>query len=87
MNWLERLLADEPRLVKREIDADCGCPEEEWDAYGLSLFMHLAAGRPSDAAADAGDEGEWQTTVTADTIDDARAAIFAWARSIWENRA
>lgn len=87
MNWLDRLLADEPRLVKREIDADCGCPEEEWDAYGLSLTMHLAAGRPSTAHADAGDEGEWETTVTANTIDDARTAIFAWARSIWENRA
>ncbi len=56
---LPAIIADhqqQPALVKREIDPDCGCPEEEWDAYGLSLTMHLAAGSPSTAHADAGDE-------------------------------
>ena len=66
-------------LVKREADEDCGCPEEEWDTPWGLLFMHLNAGKASDATLDNGDEGEWSTSITAPTIDAARAAIFGWA--------
>lgn len=76
-----------PVLVGRKIDADCGCPEEEWEGFGLTITMHLAAGRRSNVHADAGDEGEWQAEVFADTIDGARIAAFAWAQSIWSAEA
>lgn len=73
---------DRPRLIERKLDDECGCPEELWEAFGAHLQMHLAAGTPSNAHADYGDEGEAEMEVTAATHDLARAAIFGWAREL-----
>lgn len=73
---------DRPRLIERKLDDECGCPEELWEAFGAHLQMHLAAGAPSNAHADYGDEGEAEMEVTAATHDLARAAIFGWAREL-----
>jgi hypothetical protein len=73
-------------LVKREADKECGCPEEEWETPWGYLFMHLNAGKPSDAALDNADAGEWETTITAPTVNAARAAIFGWAATVAEQR-
>jgi hypothetical protein len=66
-------------LTERELDDECGCPEETWDTPFGVLNMHLSAGKPSNACLDNGDEGEWHLDLTAATIDDARSAFFAWS--------
>lgn len=88
VNALPQLLADRatasgegPVLVSREKDEDCGCPEEYWDAYGLSIHMHLSD-LGSNAHADGGDWGEAEIEVRASTPDLTRAAIFGWARAL-----
>lgn len=71
-----------PTLLETKPDSFCSCPEETWEAFGVHLFMHLKAGELSNAHADYGDGGEQEMTVTADTVDLARAAIFGWARAL-----
>lgn len=66
-------------LMERKLDDDCGCPEEMWDTPWGELHMHLSAGKASNACLDNGDEGERHIDLTTATIDEARAAIFAWA--------
>lgn len=77
-----RANADEPVLIERRADAECGCPEELWEAYGAHLHMHLNAGSASNAHADFGDGGEVECEVTAATVDLARAAFFGWAKGL-----
>lgn len=77
-----RATAGEPKLVESMADPDCGCPEEFWDAHGAYLHMHLNAGKPSNAHADFGDDGEAECEVTAPTIGAARAAFFAWVQDL-----
>lgn len=74
-----RAVPDGCTLTERQIDADCGCPEEMWDTPWGELHMHLSAGKPSNACLDNGDEGEREMSLTTATIAEARAAIFGWA--------
>ena len=76
------ILHDEPRLISRKPDDDCGCPEEYWEAFGLTLHMHLSTKEASNAHADGGDWGEAEMTVRAGSIELDRAAIFGWARQL-----
>ncbi len=71
-----------PKLLSREHDDDCGCPEEYWEVFGLNIHMHLNTGKPSNAHADGGDWGEAEIEVTASSHDLARAAILGWAEAL-----
>ncbi len=66
-------------LSERELDDECGCPEEIWDTPFGVLNMHLTAGKPSNACLDNGDEGEWSIDLTRATVTEARSAFFAWS--------
>lgn len=66
-------------LVSRQHDPDCGCPEEEYDTPWGYLFLHLSAGKRSEASLDMGDDGEREIAIIAPTIEAARAILFAWA--------
>lgn len=62
-------------------DEDCGCPVEEWVANGVLLTIHYESDGSMAVFADTGD-WDHEFTLTAATMDAARAEAFAWANTL-----
>jgi hypothetical protein len=67
-----------PRLIETRASEECGCPEEEWIFRGVEIVLHAEA----DGSGDVICHGEdWQHDILLPapaTMEDMRAAAFAW---------
>lgn len=75
-------MSDDIPILLSSGTGDCGCPEEVWLLRGLELHVHFEPNGDVDAFADAGDDGEAETTIEGVTPEEGREAVFSWARSL-----
>jgi len=52
------------KRLKSEVDADCGCLEEEWETPIGFMSFHLLPQGIGEVFFDNGDAGEWEVTIT-----------------------
>ena len=52
------------KRLKSEVDADCGCLEEEWETPVGFMSFHLLPQGIGEVFFDTGDAGEWEVTIS-----------------------
>lgn len=64
-------------FIAEDFRPECGCPHEHWHVGGNCLDIHFEPDGSAHGVA-MGEDWETETAVAADSIEDARAKIFAW---------
>ena len=70
------------RLLKSEVDTDCGCIEEEWDTPAGFMSFHLTADGHGEVFFNNGDAGEWEVNLTGKSQQDFRGQLEQYIASL-----